>query len=321
MYNPTTRLLTILELLQARGSISGAELSQRLEVDIRSIRRYIMMLRDMGIPIDAERGREGAYMLRPGYRLPPLMFNEDEILAVITGLMVARKLSIADAAGAESAAAKIERVLPDELRQRVGALQNTLQFNMAEPDLAMSQVPSREIIGVLSLAAYQQRSAHITYTSLSSGRSERVIDPYGVVYHTGLWYTVGYCHLRSEIRVFRLDRIGQCTLQKETFERPGSFDPLAYVLESIATMPGGWRTEVLLKVPLFEARERIPPDLATLEAVEGGVVMTAHSASLPWLARFLVRTGIEFVILSPPELREELRRLADDILRLAEKQG
>src|SRR5689334_5691765 len=115
MYNPTLRLLSILELLQSRGEVSGQELSRLVEVDERSIRRYIMLLRDMGIPIEAERGRGGGYALQPGFRLPPLMFNADEITAVTIGLMLMRELGSASALAIESATAKIERVLPADL--------------------------------------------------------------------------------------------------------------------------------------------------------------------------------------------------------------
>ena len=71
MYHPTTRVLTALELLQAHGSMTGAELARRLEVNIRTARHYIERLQDLGIPVEAERGRYGAYRLRPGYKLPP----------------------------------------------------------------------------------------------------------------------------------------------------------------------------------------------------------------------------------------------------------
>ncbi|MBC7871463.1 MAG: YafY family transcriptional regulator [Chitinophagaceae bacterium] len=319
MYHPTTRLLTILELLQSRGSITGPELAGRLEVEVRSVRRYITMLRDMGIPIDAERGRDGAYMLRPGYRLPPLMFNEDEMLAIILGLMTARKLSIAASMGVESASAKIERVLPAELRQRVWALQSTLTLNM-QVDIG-DNAPSGGIIAALSLAAHQQQSIFIRYRVPQGAESSRVIDPYGLVYHVGLWYTVGHCHLRHDLRVFRLDRILSIVPQDETFIRPENFDPLQYVMESIATMPGGALTEVLLRTTLDDARMRVPPDMATLEIVENGVLMRCWTGNLAWLARYLVGMGCAFVVIAPDELRDELRNLAVRIHQMAEETG
>jgi predicted DNA-binding transcriptional regulator YafY len=120
MYHPTTRVLTVLELLQSHQRLTGPELASRLEVNARTARRYITMLQDMGIPIEAERGRYGAYRLRAGFKLPPLMFSEDEALAVVLGLLAARRLGLAVAApAAEGALAKIERVLPANLRERL----------------------------------------------------------------------------------------------------------------------------------------------------------------------------------------------------------
>src|SRR5689334_14303765 len=100
MYFPTTRVLTVLELLQSHQQMGGPELAQRLEVNVRTVRRYITMLQDLGIPVEGERGRQGAYRLRPGFRLPPLMFTEDETLAVTLGLLAARKLGLTVAAPA-----------------------------------------------------------------------------------------------------------------------------------------------------------------------------------------------------------------------------
>ena len=113
MYNPSTRLLTILELLQARGRMSGPELAARLEVSPRSVRRYVTMLQDMGIPVEGERGRFGQYRLRAGYKLPPLMFTDDEALAVVVGIEAARRSGLTgDGAAADTATSKVRRSLP-----------------------------------------------------------------------------------------------------------------------------------------------------------------------------------------------------------------
>ena len=96
MYHPTTRVLAVLALLQAHGRMSGAELAERLEVNIRTLRRYIIMLQDLGIPIEAERGRNGAYVLSAGFKLPPMMFTNEEALALTVGLISARRFNLAD---------------------------------------------------------------------------------------------------------------------------------------------------------------------------------------------------------------------------------
>ena len=123
----TLRLFALLDLLQGGGLVSGPELARRLEVEPRMLRRDLVRLQEIGIPIESERGRHGGYRLRPGYRLPPLMLSDDEAAAVTLALRSARELGFATAAPAiETASAKIRRVLPAPLRLRVQALEETL---------------------------------------------------------------------------------------------------------------------------------------------------------------------------------------------------
>src|SRR5690242_17344375 len=104
MSRPTTRVLTLLELLQARGRVVGAQLARELGIDVRTMRRYIATLEELGIPITSERGRYGGYALVPGFKLPPLMFNDDEALALALGLLAARELGLHEAAPAIASA-------------------------------------------------------------------------------------------------------------------------------------------------------------------------------------------------------------------------
>src|SRR6267154_2591198 len=147
MYHPTTRVLTVLELLQAHRQMSGPKLAERLEVDVRSVRRYIVMLQDLGIPIEAERGRYGTYRLLRGFKMPPMMFTEDEALALTLGLLAARRLGMTIAAPAvEGALAKIDRVLPESLRERVQALQETLVLDVVSPERSLSAPGSAVVL-------------------------------------------------------------------------------------------------------------------------------------------------------------------------------
>jgi predicted DNA-binding transcriptional regulator YafY len=316
MYHPTTRVLTVLELLQSRQHMSGTELAERLEVDQRTVRRYITMLQDMGIPIESKRGRHGTYRLRPGFKLPPLMFREDEAFALTIGLIAARKLGLAVAAPAvESALAKVERVLPVTLQEHVRAVQETLVFDWN----SAKAVPTSEVVMTLSVAARQRRRVGIRYQAWNAQETERMLDPYGVVCRTGFWYTVGYCHLRADIRVFRLDRIVQIEMRDETFIAPADFDCQEYVRHSLATMPTTWSVEVLLEITLEEARQLVSPTLATLEQVPEGVLLRCNAESLEWMAYVLVNLRSPFVVRHPPELRDALRRLAEEIATMAER--
>jgi predicted DNA-binding transcriptional regulator YafY len=318
MYHPTTRVLTVLELLQAHGRISGPDLAARLEVDIRTVRHYITLLQDLGIPIDSERGRGGGYRLRPGFKLPPLMFTEDEALALTLGLLVARRLGLAAAAPAvEGALAKVERVMPDTLRARMEAVQQTLVIDGA----AFYAAPASGLVLTFSSAVQQRRRLQMRYRAVGDRETERALDPYGVVFYDGRWFAVGYCHLRKDLRIFRLDRVLRAELRDERFARPDGFDSLEYVVRSLANAPGAWAVEVLLETTIDAARQRVPPSMATLELEPEGVALRCHVENLDWVARFLVGVDIPFVVRRPAELRVALRRLAGEIMELAAQGG
>ncbi|MBA3874541.1 MAG: YafY family transcriptional regulator [Anaerolineae bacterium] len=310
MYSPTTRLLTVLEVLQSKPAVSGPELAKKLEVRVRSVRRYITMLRDMGIPVESEPGRYGNYYLRPGFRLPPLMFSNDEIMAVSLGLMLAGKVAATQSIGVESASAKIERVLPIELRQQVWALQETLVFNLDVRESA----PSTAIVTAVTMAAHERKSLAIEYQSYTNEITERVIDPYGIAIHTGIWYAAGYCHLRHDLRTFRLDRMQSARLINETFERPKDFDVLGHVLDSIAQQPGSWTIEIRMRTSFEEARRVFPSYMALLEVDGEEVVMRCYTNQLDWMALWVLRIPCPFVIVQPVELRQLVREAAEKVI-------
>ncbi len=129
MGSPTSRLLELLELLQARPVVTGREIADRLGVDTRTVRRYLTVLQELGIPVEGQRGIGGGYRMRPGYRLPPLMLGNDEAVVVVLGLLAARRLGLDTASEAAAGALeKIHRVLPADLRRQVEALERTLGF-------------------------------------------------------------------------------------------------------------------------------------------------------------------------------------------------
>jgi len=318
MYHPTTRVLTVLELLQAHRQMSGPRLAERLEVDVRSVRRYITMLQDLGIPIEAERGRYGNYRLMRGFKLPPLMLTEDEALALTLGLLVARRLGLTIAAPAvEGALAKIDRVLPEALRERVQAVQETLVLDSISTD-RYSSLPESSVVLTFSIATQQEKRVLMRYQSGQAAETVRAIDSYGLIFHAGLWYTVAYCHLRNDLRTFRLDRVLEAELLEESFTRPPDFNSLDHLRRSIARMPGTWKVEVLLEITLDEAERQIPLTMAMLEQDENGVVMSCFTQDLNWMAHFLVNLRCSLIVREPVELHEALRKLAGEIMQLAE---
>src|SRR3954463_1401276 len=168
------RVLGLLEALQDHPFASGPQLAARLEVDERTLRRDVAALRALGIPVEAERGRGGGYRLRPGYRMAPLRSTPSEAPAVARGLLAAQRDGV-DAAGA---LAKLRRVLPDRVRLRVEALEQTLRFTRREREPAP---PVGESLLTLAEAARRGRRVHAAYTTAAGESARREISPYGLV--------------------------------------------------------------------------------------------------------------------------------------------
>jgi predicted DNA-binding transcriptional regulator YafY len=310
MYSPVSRLLTVLNLLQARPSITAAELAERLKVNPRSVRRYIIMLQDLGIPVEAERGRYGGYRLHPGFKLPPLMWTEEEAVAVTLGLRAAELLGLGTSQpGVVSALAKVERVLPLNIREHVQAVQDMVALHL---DTSSVQAMSAWV-STLSTAAYRGQQTWITYQAKGEEQTERTLDCYGVLYLQRHWYAIGYCHLRQAIRMFRLDRIRRVEPREDYFVRPHNFDVLAYALQAIAAMPSRWQGSVLLEATLEQVRWAVPPTFATLQERSDGILLRAYDDDLDHLARFLVNLGCPFLMIQPPELLEAMQRLGEKI--------
>jgi len=304
MATSTTRVLAVLELLQTHGRMSGAELARRLEVDGRTLRRYITTLEEMGIPLTSERGRYGAYMLVAGFKLPPMMFNEDEALALSVGLLAARSLGLAEGASAvASAHAKLERVMPAKLKQRLRAVDETVTL-----DLSRSAPPGdNRALAVLSAAAQAQKRVHMHYRSSKGEDSERDFDAYGLLYRNGSWYVGGHCHLRRGLRSFRLDRVAAVEMLDMAFSRPADFDAGAHLDFSIATLPRATPVEVWLKTDLKTAMLELGEHIGLFEPHVDGVLFKTSTDGIDWMARQLARVSFPFEIRSPVELGISLR--------------
>jgi predicted DNA-binding transcriptional regulator YafY len=185
---------------------------------------------------------------------------------------------------------------------------------------AASAAVESTILDTLLAAAGQNRQVLLVYQSSDTMTQppERRIDPYGVIFHEGRWYLVGFCHLRGGIRVFRVDRVQQVTLQNNEFERPPAFDSLRYLIDSFAAIEDRWDVAVLLHAELETLQPKVSPAFARLEQVPDGVLLRAWTDDLDQAARFLVGLGCRFEIRQPPQLREVIRQLAHELLRVAE---
>ncbi len=302
------RLLTLLELLQVYRQLTAAEISRRLEVSPRTVRRYITGLQEMGIPVEADRGPVGGYRLRRGFRLPPLMLTNEEALVVVIGLLAAQRFGLsASGPAVQGALAKLDRVLPEAQRDQVQAMQDFVSLGLAP---VARDGASAETIIRLGSSARDQLSMRLEYRSAAGEVTSRLIDPYGVTFQGGHWYVVSWDHLRSALRTFRLDRILSMEVSNATFQRPEKFDVVAHMQTTLAEAMYGHRCEVILDLSLEDARHRVSPVDGTLEAVGDGTLLRFGADDLDWAAGYLAHLECDLTVINPPELRISLQRMA-----------
>jgi predicted DNA-binding transcriptional regulator YafY len=308
MASPTSRLLSLLELLQAQPLTTGREISDRLGIDARTVRRYVGVLQGLGIPVEGQRGVGGGYRIRPGYRLPPLMLGDEEAVVVVLGLLATRGGGPDGSEAVDRALAKINRVLPSTLRRQVEALEETLGFTATTGG---APADAAEVL-LLADAIRRRRRLRTAYRTFSGEESERELSPHGLVVHSGRWYLAAHDHSRDDLRTFRVDRMWRTTLADgAAVPPPEGFDAVAHVARSLASVPWEWEVEVLLELPLDEAAQRIPATLAELVDDPQGTLLRMRVSSLDWMATVLAGLGCDFTIRRPKELRASVRALAE----------
>jgi predicted DNA-binding transcriptional regulator YafY len=281
-------------------------------VDRRTLRRYIAMLEEMGIPITTEQGRYGGYRLVPGYKLPPMMFTDEEAQALSLGLIAARGLGLADAAPAiESVQAKLDRVLPNAPRRTIAALRESVALQTGD---ARSNADAK-LLRVLSESARARLTARLRYRAADGALTSRDFAVYGLVFRSGRWYVVGHCRLRNGLRTLRLDRVAHADITQVPFERPEDFDASEYLERAMATLPRAIPVEVLLKTDMAAAKRELTATLGLPEQIEGAILVRGSADELDWYARELMRLPFPFEVRSPVELKRVLAKIAGEIAR------
>jgi predicted DNA-binding transcriptional regulator YafY len=316
---PTARVLAMLELLQTGGQRTVGELAAQLGVDERTVRRYAEHLADLGIPVQAQRGRYGGYRLLPGYKLPPLMLTDDEAIAVVLGLRAAERAGLAttDHAAAASALAKLSRVLPQALGQRLDTLLSIAQFTT--PVRATAPAGAGALLALAS-AAQARRTVAIAYTAWDGRESQRQLDVYGLVFHSGRWYVTGRDHGRDDLRTFRLDRIASVKRGEGSYLVPADFDATTQVVSGIAAVRWAHEVSVVLHTTLADASDRLPRSAGRLSEHVDGVLLETRAEHLDGMARMLAGLGWDFAVITPDALRDEVLALSDR-LRLSAAHG
>jgi predicted DNA-binding transcriptional regulator YafY len=312
MLDTSARLLRLLSILQTRPEWTGPELATRLQVTVRTLRRDMARLRELGYPVRAAPVGGGGYRLAAGSRLPPLLLDDDEAVAVVLSLRTATSHTVTGIAETSlRALAKLERVLPARLRQRTTALR------LATVPLA-DQAPTvdPDVLTVIAEACQGLHRITFGYRCRDGTAGVRTVEPHRLV-HTGRrWYLVARDEDRDDWRTFRADRIEDPRSTGIRFTPRDPPDAAAFVADSVAAAPYRYRARVLVRASVHTVAERVPPTTGILEAVDHQTcLLTTGADSLTLMAMHLAILGHDFTVLEPAELIAETGILADRLRR------
>jgi predicted DNA-binding transcriptional regulator YafY len=309
MTETSSRLLKLLLLLQTRRDWAGHELSERLGVSGRTIRRDVERLRDLGYPVDATTGPAGGYRLHAGTAMPPLLLDDDEAVAIAVGLRTAAGASVT---GIEEtsvrALVKLEQVLPSHLRRRVNALQ------AATATLAPSgPTVDPETLTTIAAACRDHERLRFAYRGRDATESQRVVEPHSLVNLGRRWYLMAWDVDRQDWRTFRVDRLERPAPAGHRFEPrdPPQRDVAAYVAARLASAPSRYNARLTLHAAAAELAERTPALWGRVEPIdERSCELRTSDDSLEWLAVRIGMLDVDFDVHEPPELVERFRVLA-----------
>jgi len=309
MHQTSGRLLALLGLLQSRPVWSGAELAGRLEVSGRTVRNDIERLRNLDYPVEAVRGPGGHYRLGVGAKLPPLLLDDDEAVAVAVGLRAVTGVSGIEDTSAR-ALAKLDAVLPHRLRLRVNAVRDAVE---AAPENTGTNVPDPEVEATLLMAVAAAIRDHEEIRFAYRDDERFQVEPYRLVSWQRRWYLVARDGRNDTWSNFRLDWMELRIPGGRRFapvELPGGDYP-AFVLRTTAF--AGWQVHVRITVyaPAAEVLSRINPAVGVVEALDDDTcVLVTGADSVETVAVYIGMLGLDFTVTEPPELVAHLSTLA-----------
>jgi predicted DNA-binding transcriptional regulator YafY len=302
----SARLLRLLALLAARPSWTCAELADRMDVTDRTVRRDIARLRELGYCVDSDAGPWGGYRLRAGSRVPPLILDDEEALAVALGLReAARSGALGGDQAALSALLKLRQVLPRRIAERLG------EWDDAFVRLPGSGEPELRPGMLLELAAACRRGerARLAYCDGQGTATVRDVDPYRLV-HTGRrWYFVARDVARGQWRTFRADRVERLQPTGHPVEITDPPDPALLVSRNVANGPYPLTATVRLPLPMDRALRLVPATVGTHRA-DGpdATLVDIGGPDADGLAGYLLGLATPLRVLAPDSVRQALLR-------------
>jgi len=308
MASTSSRTLRLLSLLQGQRYWPGAELADRLEVSVRTLRRDVDRLRELGYPVQAHRGVDGGYQLAAGAALPPLVLDDEEAVALAVGLHAATSSAVAGMAESSvRALTKVVQVMPPRLRRRVDALRAmTVAQHWDDGGPEVDPV----VLTTVAQACRDAERLTLAYTAADGTPSERCVEPHRLVSLGRRWYLVAYDLGRHDWRSFRLDRLEQPRGDGGRFrprELPAE-DAAQFVRAGLRSMPTTYEVRALVHAPAADVRGRLSRWVGVEEVDAGRCRLRMRTDSLDWAALALGAAGAEVSEVAPPALVEHLAR-------------
>ncbi|RNL87320.1 helix-turn-helix transcriptional regulator [Halostreptopolyspora alba] len=314
----STRLLQLLSLLQSRPEWTGAELSERMAVTPRTVRRDVERLRGLGYPVESTPGVSGGYRLGPGGRMPPLLLDEEEAVAVAVSLRTATRTSVTGIGEtAMRALAKLDQVLPSHLRRRSEAMRAT-KVMVDDPDQA---TVDQETLAIIAAACRSVERLRFDYVRHDGSGTRRVTEPHHLVSWWGHWYLVAWDVDRDDWRSFRVDRLTPLPPTGPRFTPRGEpdGDVAAYMYHRFGAREWEPQCRVLVHAPAERVAEH---GMGVVEPVDDESCLLRVGASSPrLLAAWLGALDTDFEVLEPEQLRDHVATLARRYRRAATRDG
>jgi len=299
--------------LQGKGRQRAEDLAATFETSKRTIYRDIQALGEAGVPLVSVPGQ--GYSLMKGYFLPPLSFSTDEATMLLLGSdYMAQNFDAQYRGAAQSASRKIEGVLPEKLREEVHYLQNSIRFITAG---TVENKAETEMLRQLRRAIIERITVRFRYHTryAASGHSEqhtREANPYGLIHSLNAWHLVAYCHLRHDIRNFRLDRVERLELLPQTFQRPNDFKMQENRRDEQNDIVVRARFDKEVARWVRESRSYYT---IAEEEDAAGLLVTLKVRQENEILQWLLSWGQHVQVLEPASLRQSIAREAREMLR------
>jgi len=308
--NSASRRIKLITLLQSRKYLTVDEIANEFDISRRTVFRDMNILAEMNIPVISDRDR--GYSFSKTHTIPPLMFTERELSTLIVGLNFLKgQVDQGLSSDARNVEMKIQSVLPTELKSFMQTVSQKVILFPYQSDVAFERI-DENWFHILT-AINQSKSIRCTYTSKSeNSTSDRIIDPYLLVYYTDHWDLIGYCHTSNSLRTFVLQRVDHVGIDHASFVNRRGLST-----DAIIHRPSMLDQDILLQVDasvIEYIRLSLPAKIAKLDPWKDGYRVRFVFDNIRWLNQWLLQFGDNITIVQPQEMIADRTKLLNELL-------